>query len=104
VALCTGASDCEVRCGERCNVSCEGIKERCTAVVGPSSNVRCDGANDCRVECMGACNVNCSKGRCRVRCAEHEDCDIDCDGAAMQAGRGGLQSCPDGTRVCGQPC
>lgn len=113
VALCTGATSCEAHCGERCNVSCAGIRERCIADIGPNSTVDCEGGRDCQVSCKGACTVACSRGHCRVRCAAEQGCELECGMPAPKASgktsgdpayRDGLQSCPDGSRVCGQPC
>lgn len=100
VALCSGAVSCEAHCGDRCSVSCAHIKSRCIAEVGPSSTVDCEGGHDCQVHCQGACTVACPRGRCRVRCEHEDSCELDCGGSRG----GGLLSCPDGSRVCGQSC
>jgi hypothetical protein len=97
-ALCTGASWCDVTCGERCSVSCEWIKERCVAQVGANSHVNCEGAADCDITCSGACDVACAQGHCRVRCTGSEPCELDCGAGAAGA------SCADGSKVCGRPC
>lgn len=97
-AICTGAQTCDATCGERCSVSCEWVKQRCAAHVGPNSHVNCGGATDCDVRCEGPCDVSCTAGKCRVQCATPADCEIDCGGGV------GPTSCPDGSRVCGRPC
>ena len=97
-ALCTGATTCDATCGQRCSVSCEWVKQTCTAHVGPNSHVNCGGVPDCDVRCDGPCDVSCTGGQCRVQCSSPSDCEIDCGGGAAPT------VCPDGSRVCGRPC
>jgi hypothetical protein len=94
---CAGSGNCDFVCGAGCLTSCTGAGN-CLITVGPGSEVDCTGSGNCDIECEGDCTVSCpGQGTCTVHCAPDAVCEIDqCSD--------NVQTCPDGSVVCGGGC
>lgn len=114
--VCPDSGDCEVHCGDDCDLACTGsgscdfICDVACQVSNPSSGemwadvlagsfISCTGSGDCYITCHGDCSVECpGSGVCTEYCLDGGICYISrCDDE--------VEMCADGTTsVCGGSC
>lgn len=110
---CNGVDPCQTTCinDAQCFVSCEEATQCAIDCVASTCATDCDGSTSCDVECSdGAeCYIICRDGYecsnircladswCKIECTEDDNCDFsECWDA--------VQTCDDGSIVCGGPC
>lgn len=95
---CTGSGNCDFICDVACNVSCSSSGE-CWSDVLAGSAISCTGSGDCYITCHGDCSVHCpGSGVCTLYCLDEGICDI--TGCNDE-----VEVCADGTTsVCGSAC